>query len=64
LLESSREEELRRTGAPPPGLPDEDPDHDRHHSHDLVLYCGDQSYLPGIVVVGRLEGDAVDRIAA
>jgi hypothetical protein len=31
---------------------------------DLVLYYGDQSYFPGIVVLGRLDGDAVERIAA
>lgn len=30
---------------------------------DLVLYYGDQSYFPGIVVLGRLEGDAASRIA-
>jgi hypothetical protein len=32
--------------------------------NDLVLYYGDQSYFPGIVVLGRLEGNAADRIAA
>ncbi len=32
--------------------------------NDLVLYYGDQSYFPGIVVLGRLDGDAVGRIAA
>ena len=32
--------------------------------NDLVLYYGDQSYFPGIVVVGRLDGDAPERIAA
>lgn len=31
--------------------------------HDLVLYYGDQSYFPGIVVLGRLDGDAAQRIA-
>jgi hypothetical protein len=31
--------------------------------NDLVLYYGDQSYYPGIVVLGRLEGDAAARIA-
>jgi len=31
--------------------------------NDLVLYYGDQSYYPGIVIVGRLEGDAAWRIA-
>ena len=31
---------------------------------DLVLYYGDQSYFDGIVVLGRLDGDAADRIAA
>jgi len=32
--------------------------------NDLVLYHGDQSYFPGIVVLGRLDGDAPERIAA
>lgn len=32
--------------------------------NDLVLYYGDQGYYPGIVVLGRLEGDAAERIAA
>jgi hypothetical protein len=31
--------------------------------NDLVLYHGDQSYHPGIVVLGRLDGDAAARIA-
>jgi len=31
---------------------------------NLVLYYGDQSYFTGIVVLGRLEGDAAERIAA
>src|ERR671912_557338 len=31
--------------------------------NDLVLYYGDQSYYPGIVIVGRLDGDAAGRIA-
>jgi hypothetical protein len=31
--------------------------------NDLVLYYGDQSYYPGIVVIGRLDGDAAGRIA-
>jgi len=31
--------------------------------HDLVLYYGDQSYFPGIVVLGRMDGDAAERIA-
>ncbi|PJJ56101.1 hypothetical protein CLV56_0305 [Mumia flava] len=30
---------------------------------DLVLYYGDQSYFPGIVVLGRLDGDAAQRIS-
>ena len=30
---------------------------------DLVLYYGDQSYFPGIVVLGRLDGDAASQIA-
>jgi hypothetical protein len=32
--------------------------------NDLVLYYGDQSYFPGIVVLGRLDGDAPEHIAA
>ena len=32
--------------------------------NNLVLYYGDQSYFPGIVVLGRLDGDAAERIAA
>jgi hypothetical protein len=32
--------------------------------NDLVLYCGDQSYYDGIVVLGRLHGDAAERIAS
>jgi hypothetical protein len=31
--------------------------------NDLVLYYGDQSYFPGIVILGRLEGDAAQRLA-
>jgi hypothetical protein len=31
--------------------------------NDLVFYYGDQSYYPGIVIVGRLDGDAAGRIA-
>jgi hypothetical protein len=31
--------------------------------NDLVLYYGDQSYYDGIVVLGRLDGDAAERIA-
>ena len=31
--------------------------------NDLVLYYGDQSYFPGIVVLGRLNGNAAERIA-
>ena len=31
--------------------------------NDLVLYYGDQSYFPGIVVLGRLDGDAAQRIS-
>jgi hypothetical protein len=31
--------------------------------NDFVLYYGDQSYFDGIVVLGRLDGDAADRIA-
>jgi hypothetical protein len=29
----------------------------------LVLYYGDQSYFPGIVVLGRMDSDAAERIA-
>jgi hypothetical protein len=29
---------------------------------DLVLYYGDQSYYDGIVILGRLEGDAAERL--
>ena len=32
--------------------------------NDLVLYYGDQSYFPGIVILGRLDGDAAEQIAA
>ncbi|MGW4945364.1 cyclophilin-like fold protein [Actinoplanes sp. NPDC004185] len=31
--------------------------------NDLVLYYGDQSYYPGIVILGHLDGDAAGRIA-
>ena len=31
--------------------------------NDLVFYYGDQSYYPGIVIIGRLENDAASRIA-
>jgi hypothetical protein len=31
--------------------------------NDLVLYYGDQSYYPGIMIIGRLDGDAAGRIA-
>ena len=31
--------------------------------NDFVLYYGDQSYYPGIVVLGRMSGDAAARIA-
>jgi hypothetical protein len=31
--------------------------------NDLVLYYGDQAYFPGIVVLGRMDGDAAERIA-
>lgn len=30
---------------------------------DLVLYYGNQSYFPGIVVLGQLDGDAASQIA-
>ena len=32
--------------------------------NDLVLYYGDQSAYPGIVVIGRLDDSAVSRLAA
>jgi hypothetical protein len=32
--------------------------------NDLVFYYGDQSYYPGIVIIGHLDGDAASRIAA
>ena len=32
--------------------------------NDLVLYYGDQSYFPGIVILGRLDDDAPERLAA
>lgn len=32
--------------------------------HDLVLYYGDQSYFPGIVILGRLDETAAPRISA
>lgn len=31
--------------------------------NDLVLYYGDQSYFPGIVIVGRLDGDAAQALS-
>jgi hypothetical protein len=31
--------------------------------NDLVLYYGDQSYFPGIVILGQLDGDAAEQIA-
>ncbi len=31
--------------------------------NNLVLYYGDQSYFPGIVILGRLDGDAAQRIS-
>jgi hypothetical protein len=31
--------------------------------NDLVLYYGDQSYSPGIVILGRLDSDAAEQIA-
>ena len=31
--------------------------------NELVLYYGDQSYFPGIVILGRLDGDAAQRIS-
>jgi hypothetical protein len=31
--------------------------------NDLVLYYGDQSYYPGIVILGKLEGAAAQRIS-
>ena len=31
--------------------------------NDLVLYYGDQSYFPGIVVIGRMDDGTAERIA-
>jgi len=31
--------------------------------NDLVLYYGDQSFFPGIVILGQLDGDAAQRIS-
>jgi len=31
--------------------------------NDLAMYYGDESYLPGIVVLGKLDGDAAQRIS-
>ena len=31
--------------------------------NDLVLYYGDQSYYAGIVILGRLDGNAAERIS-
>ena len=31
---------------------------------DLVLYYGDQFFFPGIVILGRLDGDAAQRLSA
>ena len=31
--------------------------------NNLVLYYGDQSYFPGIVILGQLDGDAAKRIS-
>jgi hypothetical protein len=32
--------------------------------NDLVLYYGDQSYFPGIVLLGQMHDDAAERIAS
>ena len=32
--------------------------------NDLVLYYGDQAYYPGIVILGRLDETAAQRISA
>jgi len=32
--------------------------------NDLVLYYGDRTYFPGIVILGRLDGNAAQRISA
>ena len=31
--------------------------------NDLVVYYGDQSYFPGIIILGQLDGDAAQRIS-
>jgi hypothetical protein len=48
----------------PPGA-DPDPGDVGYYApgNDLVFYYGDQSYFPGIVILGRLDGDAAQRIA-
>ena len=48
----------------PPGA-DPDPGDVGYYApgNDLVLYYGDQSYFPGIVILGRLDGDAAQRIS-
>jgi hypothetical protein len=49
----------------PPGA-DPDVGHIGYYApgNDLVLYYGDQSYYAGIVLLGQLDGDAAERIAA
>ena len=48
----------------PPGA-DPDPGDVGYYApgNDLVLYYGDQSYFSGIVILGRLDGDAAQRIS-
>ena len=49
-----------------PGGADPDVGHVGYYApgNDLVLSYGDQSYYRGIVILGRLEGDAAERIGA
>jgi hypothetical protein len=48
-----------------PGGADPDPGDVGYYApgHDFVLYYGDQSYFPGIVILGRLDADAAQRIS-
>jgi hypothetical protein len=49
----------------PPGA-DPDPGDVGYYApgHDFVLYYGNQSYYDGIVILGRLDGDAAESLAA
>ncbi|WP_134767831.1 cyclophilin-like fold protein [Nocardioides sp. 1609] len=54
---------LSLTGQPPGADPDVGDLGYYAPGQDLVLYYGDQSYYDGIVILGRLDGDAAERIA-